>query len=111
MDWERACQVFQQVEEARFEDPHGLRAELIHRAVRYARLRADWQISASETRFGMDAERIAAHNALIDACNVLSRQMKRQGLDISWRDQLGEDRKEVGDFACYLHCILGLMAR
>jgi hypothetical protein len=27
------------------------------------------------------------------------------------RDMLAEDRKEIGDFACYLHAMLGVEAR
>jgi tetratricopeptide (TPR) repeat protein len=46
-----------------------------------------------------------------DACNILSRAMNERGKDISWRAQLGQDRREIGDFACYIHCILGLSAR
>ena len=56
------------------------------------------------------AERIAAHEALIDACDILSRAMGRSGEDNSWRRLLGDDRREVGDFACFVHCNLGLRA-
>jgi hypothetical protein len=31
--------------------------------------------------------------------------------DITWRKMLGDDRKAIGDFACYLHCILAIQAR
>lgn len=59
----------------------------------------------------MDAGRTRAHNAFIDACNILSRQMARPGEDVAWRARLRSDRKILGDFACYLHCLLGLKAR
>ena len=80
-------------------------------AVRYARIRTDWVLASSEERQDRDAARTAAHNRLIDACNILSRNMAEKGEDIQWRDRLGYDRKAIGDFACYLHCILGLGAR
>ena len=111
MDWDQAIRILSGIEEAVSDDPHGLRQDLICRAIRYARLRSDWQVSTPEARQKMDAERTAAHNTFIDACNILTRDMQRQGLDIAWRAHLGEDRKEIGDFACYLHCILGLRAR
>ncbi len=37
--------------------------------------------------------------------------MAKAGEDVAWRTVLGEDRKNIGDFACYLHCILGLRSR
>jgi hypothetical protein len=79
--------------------------------VRYARIRTDWRLSDPETRRSMDATRTAAHNALIDACNILSRNMAQHGESIAWRKRLGDDRKVIGDFACHLHCLLGLEAR
>jgi len=59
----------------------------------------------------MDQRRTLAHNAFIDACNIMSRNMGKNDEDNSWRAALGEDRKVIGDFACYIHCFLGLEAR
>lgn len=88
-----------------------LRDGLLKSAIRYARIRADWYLSELEEKREMDTSRSRAHDAFIDSCNILSRNMKKNGEDITWRMELGEDRKEIGDFACYLHCILGLKAR
>ena len=33
------------------------------------------------------------------------------GKDISWRAELGEARKRIGDFACYVAWIYGVRAR
>jgi hypothetical protein len=37
--------------------------------------------------------------------------MKASGETNTWRELLGYDRKDIGDFACFIHCILGLSAR
>jgi len=37
--------------------------------------------------------------------------MGKAGEDNSWRMKLGDDRKDLGDFACYLHCLLGILSR
>ena len=111
MDWDRACGIYRQIMEAELEDPYGLRKDLIQRAIRYSRIRVDWSVSSRDIRDRMGGGRSAAHDAFIDACNILSRQMKAQRLDISWRAELGDDRLEIGDFACYIHCIQGLRAR
>lgn len=89
----------------------GLRADLIERAVRYSRLRTDWELADAEGRADIDEPRRLAHNAFIDVCNILTRAMRQQGLDTAWREQLGEDRRRIGNFACFVHCILGLNAR
>lgn len=83
---------------------------LVHKAVRYAGLRGDWFIVSSEERIQMDPERTIAHNAFIDACNIVSRDMAKLNLDISWGQELGQDRKAIGDFACAVHYFIGLEA-
>jgi len=59
----------------------------------------------------MDRARTAAHNLFIDTCNVMSRNMAKAGESIEWRANLGTDRKEIGDFACFIVLFLGLSAR
>ena len=56
-------------------------------------------------------QRTAAHDRFIDTCHILSRNMRARGEDKAWRSLLGEDRKEIGDFACHLTAILGVRAR
>lgn len=88
-----------------------LRSLLMQSAVKYARIRTDWYLSSSSSRQDMDRHRTALHNAFIDSVNILSRNMRKAGEDTSWREQLGADRKVIGDFACYIHCLLGIRAR
>jgi len=85
--------------------------ELVLAAVKYARLRVDWQLASLEERTDMDARRTRAHNAFMDSCNILSRAMVKNALGVEWRAELGTDRKEIGDFACHIHCLLGIRAR
>ncbi len=85
--------------------------DLFQSAIRYARIRTDWMMAGIEERNAMDASRTAAHDAFIDACNIVSRNAIRQGTTTPWRALLGNDRKEIGDFACYLHALLGIQAR
>lgn len=87
------------------------REDLVKLAVVYAQIRVEWALASHSDRAEMDERRTRAHNALIDACNILSRRMRKAGEDNEWRASLGEDRREIGDFACWLHCFLGLGAR
>lgn len=88
-----------------------LRREVERLAAAYAHHRATWALAPAEERREMDPTRTAAHNAFIDACNILSRAMGRSGEDNSWRATLGDDRKVIGDFACHIHCLISLAAR
>lgn len=88
-----------------------LRFDVERLATVYAHHRATLALASVEERREMDAARTAAHNAFIDACNILSRAMARSGEDASWRAALGDDRKVIGDFACHIHCLLAIGAR
>ena len=57
----------------------------------------------------LEETRTLAHNALINSLDSLSRFMGKEGQDITWRELLGTDRI-IGDFAYFLHCILGIAA-
>jgi hypothetical protein len=80
-------------------------------AVRYARIRTDWQLADQDRRRALDDERSRAHDVFIDCCHILARNMEKFGEDASWHDRIGSDRKSIGDFACLIHCLLGLQAR
>lgn len=84
---------------------------LYQNAARYAKLRADWYLADNEERLNMETQRKIAHDAFIDDCNILSRQMIKNGENANWRKELGNDRKIIGDFACFICYALGIMAR
>jgi hypothetical protein len=92
-------------------DETELKRHLVLSAVHYARLRADWRLADVRERMAMDSARTAAHNALIDAANILSRAMIKAGENATWRRQVGADRQEIGDWACHIHAHLGIEAR
>jgi hypothetical protein len=84
---------------------------LLSYAIRYSRLRVDWLLADVEKRHDMDNERTASHNAFISACDILARNMTAAGEDATWRRHIGTDRKDIGDFACLLHAVMGVAAR
>lgn len=85
--------------------------QYVTKALRYVTLRVNWYLGDQEQRTEMDEERTRAHNVFIDFCNIISREMHKQGLDNSWRKNLGENRKVIGDFACCLIAEIGIKAR
>lgn len=112
MNLDTAQRIYQQLRESEQEPALApLYRELLQAAVRYAGIRAAWALSERESRIAMDQERTHSHDRFIDACNILSRNMAKAGLNTDWRQLLGKDRMEIGDFACYVHLFLGLRAR
>jgi len=77
-------------------------------AVRYSRFRTDWALATRDARKAMDQPRRISHNALIDAVNVLSRNMSAGRQSIGWRTRLGDERVTIGNLACYGAAILGI---
>jgi hypothetical protein len=87
------------------------RDHFLRLAVDYAHIRAEWALGSREDRAGRNVGRTAAHNAMIAACDALALAMDEAGEDGSWRPDVGSDRRDVGDFACQVHCLLGIAAR
>lgn len=112
MNWIKAKRILEAIEEAPEHTALSTpRKELVRAAIKYARIRTDWLVASLEDRMTMDSRRTAAHNAFIDTCNAMSRAMHTAGFSNEWRAELTMDRKEIGDFACYLHCVFGVRAR
>lgn len=86
------------------------RDDLIELAIRYAQARVEYLRADVERQRWLGPDRAATHNAFIMACDILSRRMRENGEDATWRSILGNDRRRLGDFACLLHCILGIAA-
>jgi len=69
MEYEIAENILKQIVTTKLDD---LRNDLIQKAVRYARIRTDYQLAPSESRNEIGALRTIAHNSFIDSCNILS---------------------------------------
>ena len=108
MNYSTAAECWRQIGESNLTE---LRMEFERAAISYASQRVQWQLAGAERRMESDPARTAAHNAFIDACNILSRNMLKSDEVNEWRNQLGTDRKDIGDFACYVVLFLGLDAR
>ncbi len=105
---ETATRAFNEIRNTQHE---GLHRDLVRAAVNYAHFRAEWYLADQEQKANTNQARTAAHNAFIDSCNILSRQMAKSEESIAWRELLGSDRREIGDFACFIALFVGLAAR
>ena len=91
------------------EDIAGLYRDMISRAVRYANIRAGWNALSREQKIDQDPSRTSAHDAFIMSVNIVARTEGSVGAE--WRERLSDDRKRVGDFACYVALFQGIDAR
>lgn len=89
----------------------GLADDVLSASVAYAHARARWQLASAADRREADAARTRLHEGLIAAVNALSRNAAARGRDIEWRRELGDDRKRIGDFACWCAAFLGIEGR
>ena len=85
--------------------------EFINRAARYAYIRNQWETMSIEEKISADDGRSKAHNVVIISLNTLARIVEGDGGDASWRAQLGNERKRIGDFACFVSYITGISNR
>jgi hypothetical protein len=108
MNWEKATRLAYEIGRSQRAEA---RIDLFKKGVEYAHVRAEWQLLPPDRRLELDMHRTSLHDAFIEACDCMSRAMEEENEERSWRTELGDDRKEIGDFACYIHLILGLVAR
>lgn len=88
--------------------------KLIEAAISYSVIRSHWHLYNREERMEKDARRTASHNAFIASLNMFSRFQLKNGVKPFWRDKLGDEkdnRKKIGDFACFIAYIYGINSR
>jgi hypothetical protein len=98
MNYEKALQLLAGIESSKLSN---LKRSLYSAAINYAKIRMDYYVDESG-RPALESIRTLSHNVFIDECNILSRNMLNNGEDAAWRKELGSDRKEIGDFACFV---------
>lgn len=84
---------------------------LQERAVIYVGYRAKWLNISLQERMEIDETRTRNHDLFIKAKNDLVKYMYEHKANVDWDDVLGENRKRIGDFACYMVFLMSLNAR
>ena len=108
MKLKEAESIFSQIKSSKLTD---LLNKLIQSGIMYARIRVDYHLLPIDEKTKMEEERTIAHNAFISSCDILARNMAKQGEDNFWRGLIGIDRKEIWDIACWIHLIIRLIRR
>jgi hypothetical protein len=108
MTYQTATDIVDTLSESKQREKVGI---VIQLAIEYARLRVDHLIAPPDRQAQLGQQRSQTHNALIRAINELAEAMESAHENTLWRETMGQDRKDIGDFACCVHCILGIEAR
>ena len=103
--------IFEGVEKCCIEDKDEFVEDFLRKSCRYASIRTQWEFWSREERIDNDSGRTIRHNAVIDSINILARLLRSDGIETPWREQLGNERKRIGDFACFAAYIVGINNR
>lgn len=79
--------------------------------VEYASARGKWLTLSREEKLANDEARTVTHNKVIYQLKLLKGLANEQGNDVSWFEKFNDDRKRIGDFACFVADIYALNAR
>ncbi|MDO4323368.1 MAG: hypothetical protein Q4C61_12645 [Lachnospiraceae bacterium] len=82
---------------------------MVSNAVYYANIRAGWNALSREQKLNSDEGRTMAHNAFISSIGTIARLEGEIGA--KWLARLSDDRKRIGDFACYIALFQAIDAR
>lgn len=103
--------IFEGIRKCTIEDKMDFVDDFLKKACNYATTRQQWEFWSREERMDNDAGRTITHDAFIDSVNILARLLNSDGIDTPWREQLGDQRKRIGDFACFTAYIIGISNR
>ena len=112
LEFEQAMKVYEELLEENLEEDEiydKLWDHALHCMIDYGSLRAHWKITPKTDRSNDD--RTVMHDSVIHSLDELAAYTKAHGKEAKWRDELGYQRKRIGDFACYVSLIYGVFAR
>ena len=99
------------IDSCKMEEKFDFWKDFLKAAAEYTKIRNDWEFMSREERLEADKGRSIAHDGFITSLNILSRIAENEEQDTSWRKELGEERKRLGDFACFVTYITGISNR
>ncbi len=85
--------------------------EMLQKAFEYTSIRCEWELLSNDERSEKDPYRTSVHDGFITSLNIIARLAGQEGVDASWLGKLGDKRKRIGDFACFLTYINGIANR
>lgn len=103
--------IVEQIKEKQDGRAEQLFAEMQKCAIVYAGIRANWFNLSFGERAAADTDRTRKHDLFIRAKDKLAEYMYENKMSITWDDELGSQRKRIGDFACYMVFLIAVSER
>lgn len=87
--------------------------EVWNAAKKYAGIRSTWLDLPLAEKVKADESRTRAHDSFIRKLTILARFLEQTGQDVSWYEELyaTENRKKIGDFACFMVFVQAINSR
>lgn len=85
--------------------------QFIKACVDYTQSRGEWLTLTKEGRQEHDSYRTTKHEKVIFNLKIIKALIEEKSGNISWYDRFKEDRKRIGDFACYITYVYAINAR
>lgn len=99
MDFEKNWTVLETYEKSKDETLLELLDDVYTKAEKYATMRLAWRKMTVEEKCAKDSLRTSLHDVFIDSLKIIN----RYALKCEYEPlTLSDDRKEIGDFACFI---------
>ena len=85
--------------------------DFITSSIEYLEIRSTWLFLSREEKLKKDPLRTGIHNTVIRNLTVLKRIVEHKHEHTEWYYLLNDDRKRIGDFACYVSYIHSLSSK
>lgn len=85
--------------------------QLTEACVEYTQARGEWWTLTKEERQERDSSRTTKHEKVIFNLKIVRTIIEKNAGDTSWYDTFKDDRKRIGDFACYITYVYAINAR
>ena len=108
---ERAYEMLLEPEYSQDETYMHMLNAFVESCIRYASYRISWNLYSYAQKTEIDPERTRHHNQVIADAKSLYNYMENTGMNSFWFDRISENRKTIGDFACYVAYVQGVNAR
>lgn len=114
MDYEESMKLFDLIRQAgnnSDEDWKKLYNDFLEQAVNYATARTRFYFVTPKEIGEANNRRTELHDSFITSIHTLVHHAKSNGYDALWATILERDRRDLGDFASFIHAIIGIGRR
>lgn len=84
--------------------------DFISASVAYSQARGEWLLLSREEKHAKDDTRTTKHNKFIYTLKIFIAYSKQKGNKFTWFETIKDNRKQLGDLACYIAYVYAVNA-